>query len=260
MGHIINSKRIKDKVSWYKTIMVNNVHADVLQEKERVGSLSRIREIVFGAQDGLLVPLGVISTVAGAFNNHFVIVAGLSEALAGAFSMATGAYLSSEAERQVHTAEINKERAGILKRPENEKKELVAILDKDGMKKQDAQKIAEIMGQNTKAFINMMVHLELGVDPHPARTPIGDALFVGGSYLISAGIPLFPYFFLTGKTAIAVSIALTLIALFGLGLLKAKMALLSYLKSGFQVLLIGSGAGIGGYFLGTLLPSLLGIK
>lgn len=84
------------------------------REKERVGKLSQIRELVFGAQDGLLVPLGVISSVAGAFNNNqIVIIAGISEALAGAFSMATGAYLASQAERQVHTAEIAKERQSI---------------------------------------------------------------------------------------------------------------------------------------------------
>ena len=73
----------------------------IFKEKERIGKLSQIRELVFGAQDGLLVPLGVISSVAGAFNNNqIVIIAGISEALAGAFSMATGAYLASQAERQ----------------------------------------------------------------------------------------------------------------------------------------------------------------
>jgi hypothetical protein len=36
----------------------------IFREKERIGKLSQIRELVFGAQDGLLVPLGVVSSVA----------------------------------------------------------------------------------------------------------------------------------------------------------------------------------------------------
>src|SRR3979409_159095 len=98
---------------------------EVFQQKEKVGKLSQIRELVFGAHDGLLVPLGVISSVAGAFNNnHIVIVAGISEALAGAFSMGTGAYLASQAERQVHDAEIAKEKHAINTYPKVEKKEM----------------------------------------------------------------------------------------------------------------------------------------
>ncbi len=83
---------------------------------------------------------------------------------------------------------------------------------------------------------------------------------MGLSYLIAAAVPLFPYFFLSGAAAILLSIVATLIALFCIGLLKAKFALLPYLKSGLQVLLIGAGSGIGGYFLGTILPHVLGIK
>lgn len=87
----------------------------ILKEKERVGRISQIKELVFGSQDGLLVPLGVVTSVAGAFsNNHIVIVAGVAEALAGSFSMATGAYLASQAERQVHLNEVAKGKVAAL--------------------------------------------------------------------------------------------------------------------------------------------------
>jgi len=233
----------------------------ILGEKERIGKLSQIRELVFGAQDGLLVPLGVISSVAGAFsNNHIVLVAGISEALAGSFSMATGAYLASQAERQVHNAEIAKEHRSIQTYPKDEKKEMGLLLEREGMDTQDAGTIADIMWKHKNSFFVTMVQKELGIEPEPPSTPIGDALFVGLSYLVAAGIPLFPYFFLQGEPAIIVSILSTLVALFCIGLLKAKFALLPYLKSGLQVLLVGAGSGIGGYFLGTILPRILGIK
>src|SRR5215472_15266954 len=117
----------------------------IFGEKERIGKLSQIRELVFGAQDGLLVPLGVVSSIAGAFNNnHIVVIAGISEALAGAFSMATGAYLASQAERQVHTAEIAKERQSIQTYPNDERKEMSELLERDGMDTNDANTIASI--------------------------------------------------------------------------------------------------------------------
>jgi len=233
----------------------------IFREKERIGKLSQIRELVFGAQDGLLVPLGVVSSVAGAFNNnHIVIIAGISEALAGAFSMATGAYLASQAERQVHDAEIAKERQAIQAYPKDEQKEMRLLLEREGMDTNDAHTIADIMWKHKNSFFTTMVQKELGIEPEPPGTPIGDALFVGLSYLIAAGVPLFPYFFLQGEVAIITSIIATLIALFCIGLLKAKFALLPYLKSGFQVLLVGAGSGIGGYFLGSILPHVLGIK
>ena len=230
-------------------------------EKERIGKLSQIRELVFGAQDGLLVPLGVISSVAGAFsNNHIVLVAGISEALAGAFSMATGAYLASQAERQVHSAEIKKERKAIQTYPKDEKQEMSLLLEREGMDIHDANTISDIMWKHKNSFFVTMVQKELGIEPEPPSTPIGDALFVGLSYLVAAGIPLFPYFFLHGEIAIITSILATFVALFCIGLLKAKFALLPYFKSGLQVLLVGAGSGIGGYFLGTILPHVLGIK
>lgn len=241
--------------------MAHHPISAVFREKERIGKLSQIRELVFGAQDGLLVPLGVISSVAGAFNNnHIVIIAGVSEALAGAFSMATGAYLSSQAERQVYEAEIVKETDEIHRDLGKEKEELKMILEKDGMGARDAQTIADIMAKNVKTFIRTMINLELGIDPDPAGSPITDAMFVGLSYFLSAMVPLAPYFFETGQPAILTSITLTLIALFGIGVLKAKVAHLSTMKSGLEVLAIGAGAGIGGYFLGTLLPKIFHLE
>lgn len=233
----------------------------IFKEKQRIGKLSQIRELVFGAQDGLLVPLGVVSSVAGAFNNnHIVIIAGISEALAGAFSMATGAYLASQAERQVHSGEIAKERQAIETYPEDEKKEMSLLFEREGMESGDANTISNILWKHKNAFFTTMVQKELGIEPEPPNTPLGDAVLVGLSYLVAAGIPLFPYFFLKGEIAIITSIFSTFLALFCIGLLKGKVASLPSIKSGLQVLLVGAGSGVGGYFLGTILPHLLGIK
>lgn len=232
----------------------------IFQEKHRIEKLSLIREIVFGAQDGLLVPLGVVSSIAGAFsNNHIVLVAGVAEALAGAFSMGTGAYLASKAEAQVFESEIRHEKNTIEKYPKEEKEELVLLFEKEGLERADAEKTVETISKSPTAFFNTMVQKELGIEPEPAGGPTKDALFVGFSYLFAAIIPIFPYFFYPSKSAVFLSILLTLISLFAVGLLKAKYAKLSYLKSGVEVMAIGALSGVGGYFLGILLPHILGL-
>lgn len=214
-----------------------------------------------GAQDGLLVPLGVVSSVAGAFNNnHFVLIAGISEGLAGAFSMATGAYLASQAEKQVHETEIAREHKAIAAYPEDEKKEMSLLFIREGMTPKDSDQVANILWRHKKSFAITMIQKELGIEPVTPATAMNDALFVGFSYLIAAAIPLLPYFFITGFTAIVTSIVITCMALFGIGVLKGKFASVPFFKSGLQVLFVGAGSGIGGYFLGVLLPHVLGIK
>jgi VIT1/CCC1 family predicted Fe2+/Mn2+ transporter len=246
----------------YDSSMQKKTHdpRHIYKEKERISKISQIREIVFGAQDGLLVPLGVISSVAGAFsNNHIVIVAGISEALAGAFSMATGAYLASQAEHQVHKSVINKEKEEIEENPEDERMEMRLLFEREGMRKDDSKLVSSILWKNKKSFVNTMVQKEFGLEPEPYGSIIRDAAVVGFSYLLAATIPLFPYFFLKGFPAIVTSILATFVALFGIGLAKGKVASLPYIKSGLEVLLVGAGAGIGGYFLGVILPHLLNI-
>ena len=241
--------------------MIKKNTKNIFAEKERIGRLSHIREIVFGFQDGLLFPLGVISSVEGAFNNnHIVIIVGISGALAGAFSMATGAYLSSQSEKQLHDAEIYKEGKSIEKNPEEEKEEIALLFEKEGISKDDCEILSNTISKYKNSFFTTMVQKELGIDPESFKTPISDAYTMGISFLIAAMIPLFPYFFLKGSIAIIISILLSFIALFCVGALKARFTLLPYVKSGFQVLFIGACSGIGGYFLGTLLPHLLGIK
>src|ERR1700736_4295873 len=79
-------------------------------ERDRIERLSRIRDLVFGSLDGLVVPLGVVSGVAGGIgDSHAVIVAGIAEAFAGALSMGAGEFIAGRAEAQVQQAEVQRE-------------------------------------------------------------------------------------------------------------------------------------------------------
>ena len=65
---------------------------EIDRERWRVARLGRLREVVFGAQDGLLSTVALVTGVAVAGENQTtVLVAGLAAALPGMLSMATGA-------------------------------------------------------------------------------------------------------------------------------------------------------------------------
>src|ERR1700720_4509860 len=108
-------------------------------EKARVARLSRVRQIVFGSLDGLLVPLGVVSAVAGGTgNSKAVIIAGIAESFAGALAMGAGEFISGRAEAQVHKAEVQNELDQMRLNPAFELRELAQHLENEGVDPEDA--------------------------------------------------------------------------------------------------------------------------
>src|SRR4026208_1802501 len=88
------------------------------EERQQASLLGEIREAIFGAQDGLVSTLAVVSTVAGASADRFpVLIAGIATGLAGVFSMAAGEYMSSKSQREIFVAQIAGEREEGAERP-----------------------------------------------------------------------------------------------------------------------------------------------
>jgi VIT1/CCC1 family predicted Fe2+/Mn2+ transporter len=231
----------------------------VLGERGRIARLSRIREFVLGFQDGLLVPLGVVTGLAGAAAGSVtVIVGGLAEAGAGALAMGTGAYLSSQAENQLFKNEIAAEERGITKDPEVEKAELEILFQEEGLDAQDAKVVTERIAKKPQSFIKTMVEKELGLSYEDTATATLDALVVGGAYALAAGIPLWPYFIWGVGLALPVSLAATGFALMVLGVIKGRVVHVPLFSSGFKVLLLGGGSAAVGFGIGKLIPLLLG--
>ncbi len=230
----------------------------LFDEKNRIARRSRVREFVFGAMDGLLVPLGVVSGVAaGTGNIRAVIVAGLAEAFAGALSMAAGEYLSSEAETQVQQAEIAREQREIVEMPAVEREEVQQLFEHEGLTVDEAGAVSRILERHPESWINTMVEKELGLSREVSTSPFRNALIMGVSYIIAAAVPLAPYFFLPLVVAFGTSLILTTIALAVIGYVKGRLGVMAIWKSVLQVVVVGLASGAGGYVLGTIVPSLL---
>jgi vacuolar iron transporter family protein len=228
-------------------------------EVERIARLSRVRELVLGAQDGLLVPLGVVSGMAAANpGRSIILVAGFAEAVAGAIAMGAGSYLASEAEETLYATEIGDERKELVDHHSREVAELAIILEREGLDGDRARRVADDLASDPDVFLRTKVQKELGLDPDAGGAALGDALVVGLSYLLAAIVPLWPYIVFGVSTAFVVSVVATLAALFGLGAAKGRITRQRQARAGVHVLVIGSISAAVGFGIGHLVSAIAG--
>lgn len=236
-----------------------HIEEHALGEAARIERLSRIREFVLGAQDGLLVPLGVVTGMAAAQPGRAaILVAGLAEAVAGSIAMGGGSYLASEAEEGLYVAEIRDEGREVEEHFEREVAELSLILEQEGLPRDAAARVARGLAADPEVFLRTKVQKELGLSPDVGGAATGDALVVGFTYLGAAVIPLWPYALFSVGVALPISLVCTLVALFALGVAKGKVARQQLLRAGLQVMTIGAlSAGVG-FAIGHAVTSIVG--
>jgi VIT1/CCC1 family predicted Fe2+/Mn2+ transporter len=230
------------------------------EERRRASLLGDVREAIFGAQDGLVSTLAVVSTVSGATGDRYpVLIAGVAAGLAGIFSMAAGEYLSSKSQREISLAQIGAEREKVATRPEQAQVELAQLLEEDGLPGDEATAVAAVIGRHREVLLNTKVLRQYGVAVEEAGgSPIQGAAVMGATFALGALAPILPYLLLPIGVAVYASVIATAGVLFAIGVVKTRWTHGSPIWSGIEILVIGAVAGIVGYFFGSVLPTLLG--
>jgi VIT1/CCC1 family predicted Fe2+/Mn2+ transporter len=234
--------------------------AHLADERRRASILGEIREAVFGAQDGLVSTVAVVNIVAGATSDRFtILIAGVASALAGVFSMAAGEYVGSKSQREIFEAQISGERSEVHERPGEAEAEVAYLLERDGLPHDSAVRVARVMAEHPDVMLKTMVEKELGLAIEPEEgTPFQGALVMGGAFGLGSAVPIIPHLVMPIGPSVIVSVAATLLVLFGIGVVKSRWTRRSWLLSGLEILVIGAVAGIAGYFFGNVLPILFG--
>jgi vacuolar iron transporter family protein len=219
------------------------------------GRSGTLRAVIFGVSDGLVSNLSLVMGVAGAAsqNPEFILLAGIAGLLAGAFSMAAGEYISMQSQRELFERQIELERAEIEAMPEEEEAELAAAYRAKGFTAEEAATIAHRIFQDPKAALDLLVREELGLDPDELGSPWGAAAGSFVAFAVGAVIPVIPFLFGGGPALTALSLGLSLIALFAVGAGVSLLTGRGLLFSGFRQLGIGLGAAIVTYLIGTLI-------
>jgi VIT1/CCC1 family predicted Fe2+/Mn2+ transporter len=236
--------------------------AEHLAEERRESSLlGEIREVVFGAQDGLVSTLAVVATVAGASGEAFaVVVAGVASGLAGVFSMAAGEYIGSKSQREIFDAQIHHERHEVEERPGEAEAEVAYMLTEEGLDEDEAARIAAMMARHPEVLLRTMVARELGIHVEDrGGSVLRGALFMGAAFGLGALVPIVPFIVLPFGVALPIAAVATGAVLFGIGVVKSRWSHRAAIPSGLEVLALAAVAGVAGYLFGTLLPQLLGL-
>jgi VIT1/CCC1 family predicted Fe2+/Mn2+ transporter len=175
-----------------------------------------LRPAVFGITDGLVSNTSLIAGVAGAHvATHNIILTGLAGLASGAFSMATGEYVSVASQTELTHAEIEIEKAEIKRVPQAELAELAAIYVSRGVEPALAKEVARQMSSDPEQAWRVHAREELGVDPDDLPSPWTAAGSSFVAFALGAFLPLLPY--LLGVTTLLTSVVLAGIALFGAG-------------------------------------------
>lgn len=219
-----------------------------------------LRAVIFGVSDGLVSNLSLVMGVAGATADQprFVLLAGLAGLLAGAFSMAAGEYISMQSQRELFERQIALERAEMEAMPEEEEAELAAVYRSKGFTADEAATIAHRIFRDKDAALDTLVREELGLDPDELGSPWGAAVGSFISFAAGAFVPVVPYFFGGGLLVAAVSLGISLVALFAVGAGVSLLTGRGLLFSGIRQLGIGLAAAVVTYLVGRLIGVSIG--
>ena len=208
---------------------------------------------IYGANDGLAAVFGIVAGVSGATGgSSFVLTAGLFGAIASGLSMATGAFLAERSEGEVAAANVAQERNEILEHPEEEREETSLFYQLKGIDKATADRLAEQLAGNPDALLKVHGPEELGSLDTSGR-PVQAAIAAGISTFVGAMVPVFPFFWLTGRSAVITAAVVSLIAHFLVGASKSLFTLRTWWSAGLEMTLAGIIVGGITYAIGLVL-------
>lgn len=238
--------------------------AETIVARERwhkTGGGGTLRASIFGISDGLVSNTSLVMGFAGAATGaDFILLAGLAGLLAGAFSMAAGEYVSMRAQRELFERQIELERSELESVPEEEAREISLIYQAKGFPKEQADAAAAQIMANPDIALDTLVREELGLDPSELGSPWGASIGSFVAFAFGAMVPVVPFFFGSAATGvIAISAALSGLALFGVGAGVSLFTGRSAFYSGGRQVALGAAAAAVTYAIGNLIGASTGI-
>ena len=211
-----------------------------------------LRSVVYGFNDGLTANFGLVAGVIGAdVAPHIVLISGVAGAIADALSMGSSGFLAAKSEAEVQAHQIEMERHEMRLMPDLEEDELAVIYEAKGLTPERARETAKAMMKNPAQALDAMVREELNI--HPAElAPLKDGVVTGAATAVGAFIPIAPFFVLEFWSAVWTSLAISMLAHFGIGAARSLFTGRGVWASGRDMFIVGFGVAAVGYVIGEL--------
>jgi len=181
-----------------------------------------------------------------------VLVTGLAGLLAGASSMAVGEYTSVASQRDLLARQVALERREVEEAPEEEAAELALIFKQKGLSTEQASRTAAEILKNPEHALDTLVREELGLDPDDLGSPVQAAVSSFLMFAVGATVPVLPFLFLTGTSAVLLSASLAGLVLAGVGVLVGFLSGTSPLRSAGRMVGLAALAATITYAVGRL--------
>jgi vacuolar iron transporter family protein len=218
-----------------------------------------LRNVVYGFNDGLTANFGLVAGMIGATAiaaHQTIVLAGVAGLIADALSMGASGYLAAKSEQEVYQNEIGMEQTEIELMPEVERDELALIYEAKGMQRDAAHALATEVMADPGRMLDEQVQEELKIgEAH--SSPLREAWLTGFATAIGALIPVFPFFFLTGMTAMVTSFALSMLSHFLVGAARSAFTGRGVFRSGLDMFIVGLGVAAVGYFVGAWVAQMI---
>jgi VIT1/CCC1 family predicted Fe2+/Mn2+ transporter len=260
----IQAEKIRDTAAsetWSRLATDERIHLERIRtevlgmEEWEIRGGSGVRDMIFGANDGLVSTLAFIAGVVGAITDpYIVLLSGIAELFAGTISMAFGSYQSSKSELEVWERESQRKRIKKGRTPEEEREELIKFYLEEGFKRGEAEAIIDRISREKELPTQDRTIRELGLAPEEIGSPVKAGVLCGGSFGLAALVPILPFAFqaLGCRDALIVSIVATMATLFGVGAMKTIFSRKNWARSGIEMMIIGASAATITYIIGTL--------
>ncbi|HNB35202.1 MAG TPA: VIT1/CCC1 transporter family protein [Anaerolineales bacterium] len=234
-----------------KTIHEEIFHHNHTDPHKRGSGLS---DFILGAQDGLVNVLGVVLGIAAATNDvRVVLVAGLATTFAESISMGAVAYTTTLADADLYQSEREREYRHIIEAPVLETKEIRDIYENKGFKGDLLDRIVETITANKDVWVAVMMAEEHQLSPVDRKTAMKAAWVVGLSAIIGSLVPIVPFMVMPVSVSMWLSVLVTALVLFGIGAYKARVTVGRPMRSGLEMMLIGTISALAGYLVGVIL-------
>lgn len=190
------------------------------REPEHPNSGKFLRDIIFGANDGVVTAVGFLVGLAGSVSDQgIIVIAGVLTIVAGSASMALGDYLGVKSQKEFHDQMERIERWEMVHKPDQERKEIEEIYTNMGFEAADVKKLTDKVTADKELWLAVMMRDELGFAKEENANPVFSGIIMGVTYLVGGIPPLLPFIFVKPVTrALIMSV---IVSVFVMGLIGA---------------------------------------
>jgi vacuolar iron transporter family protein len=192
-----------------------------------------LRPAVFGAMDGLVTNSSLIAGIGGGGGGHgMIVLTGIAGLIAGAFSMATGEYISVKSQNELTLAEVELERKQHARDPEAKRARLTQVYIDKGVSPNLAEAVVRQISADRGRAVATHLREELGIDQDDLPSARTAALASLASFTVGALLPLSP--FLAGYPSLTAALALAGASALAGGAAVARLTGRSMLQGGLR--------------------------